>query len=443
MLNWSYCVLCVRPGCGTLRHGNCKEYPLKPSRGFERQLTNVTWVMTTATVRRVTLALATTTLAGGVAAFVAAAYFARQVVVPKKTRREDLPIRRVFRDADGSLLIEFPVSPQTTAPGRYSLWFAGGTGHACIGPVTAEDPEAGTVTRVVERVDAGDLTAAKAGIWSGYVFSSPDQLGLPYSDVSIPVEHGVAPAWKFVPTGNPRASDIWAIHIHGMGGTKAGALRGVPVASSLGFTSLVVSFRNDGQAPPSPDARYMLGQTEWRDVDAAVKFAVAEGARRIVLFGWSLGGSIALRLADLSDSAGSISGLVLDAPVIDWTRTLRSNAQASGLPGPIASLGLRILQGMSFRWVTGLAEPIDFASSDWLGRPSKFSKPVLLLHGEGDPSTPFEVSRLAADLRPDLIQLIPFHVHGHSQEWNMDVDLWEGAVVQWLWGQWDPLVCDS
>lgn len=388
--------------------------------------------MTTATVRRVTLALATTALAGGVAAFVAAAYFARQVVVPKRTRREDLPIRRVFRDADGSLLIDLPASPETTAPGRYSLWFAGGAGHACIGPVTAEDSEAGTVTRVVERVDSGDLTAARAGIWSGYVFSSPDQLGLPYSDVSIPVENGVAPAWKFLPTENPGAPDTWAIHIHGMGGTRAGALRGVPVASSLGFTSLVVSFRNDGEAPASPDGHYMLGQTEWLDVDAAVKFAVAEGACRIVLFGWSLGGSIALRLADLSEYAGSVSGLVLDAPVLDWSRTLRSNAKASGLPGAIASLGLLMLENKAFRWVTGLEEPVDFGTLDWVRRVSELKKPILLLHGEHDPSTPFEVSRHIADVRPDLIEPVPFDVEGHSQEWNVDVDLWEGAVRQWI-----------
>lgn len=400
---------------------------------------NVWGVGTTTPIRKVTLGLATAVAVGGIAAAVAAVYFARQVVVPKRTRNEDLLIRRVFRDPDGSLLIDLPASPQTTAPGRYSLWFADGSGHACIGPVKATDVEPGTVTRVVERVDAGDLTAARAGIWSGYVFSRPEQLGLPYSDVDIAVENGVAPAWKFEPAENSGASETWAVHIHGMGGTRAGALRGVPVASRLGYTSLVVSFRNDGEAPASADDRYMLGQTEWLDVEAAVKFALGEGAKRIMLFGWSLGGSIAVRLAHLSDYAGSISGLVLVAPVLDWTRTLRSSARASGLPGPIAALGLRILQGKAFRWVTGLAEPIDFPSLNWLGRASELKKPMLLLHGEGDPSTPFEVSRLAAHQRPDLIRLVTFHVHGHSQEWNVDVDLWEGAVTQWLPGQGDPL----
>lgn len=372
-------------------------------------------------------------VAGGVAAFAGAAYFAREVVVPKTTRKEDLRIRRVFYD-DGELHIDLPASPQTTASGRYSLWFAAGSGHACIGRVTGMDTEAGTVTRVVERVDAGDLTVALAGIWSGYVFSKPDQLDLPHSEVHIPIEHGLASAWMFPPTNPSGPSTKWAIHIHGMGGSRAGALRGVPVACRLGYTSLVVSLRNDREGPASTDARYMLGQTEWLDVEEAVKFAISEGAQEILLFGWSLGGSIALRLADLSEYSGYISGLVLDAPVFDWTRTLTTNARASGLPGPIASLGLLLMQSRAFGWVTGLEEPLDFRSLDWVARASKLHKPILLLHGRGDLSTPFEASELAAKLRPDLIQLVPFEVEGHSQEWNVDAEKWESAVASWILG---------
>ena len=62
---------------------------------------------------------------------------------------------------------------------------------------------AGTVSRRVERVDSGDLGTAKAGIWSGYVYPTPEPLGLPYSDVQIPVENGMAPAWKFTPSRRP------------------------------------------------------------------------------------------------------------------------------------------------------------------------------------------------------------------------------------------------
>jgi pimeloyl-ACP methyl ester carboxylesterase len=368
----------------------------------------------------------------GAAAFLAAAYFAREVVVPKTLRKEDLEIRRVFQETDETLSVELPAAARTTAPGHYSIWFANGTGHACIGEVVSSDDAAGTVTRRVERIDSGDLRTAKAGIWSGYVYATPEPLGLPYSDVEIPVENGMAPAWKFTPTQVSGESSTWAIHIHGLGGSKAGALRGVPVAVRLGYTSLVVSFRNDRDSPASADGRYHLGQTEWHDVEAAVSYAVGQGARQIVLFGWSLGASIALQLAASSEYRPLISRLVLNAPVIDWGSTLMANARSSGLPGWVARLGLQMLGSSDTRWITGLDAPLDFQALDFLARADEFSVPVLVIHNEGDRSTPFAISREFVSRRPELATLLTFPSAEHTQEWNSDPDGWDAAVEGWF-----------
>ncbi|WLQ05687.1 alpha/beta hydrolase [Arthrobacter oryzae] len=368
----------------------------------------------------------------GTAAFLAAAYFAREVVVPKPGRKEDLQIRRVFHDADETLMVELAASARTTAPGRYSIWFANGTGHACIGEVVASDDAARTVTRRVERVDSGDLVTAKAGIWSGYVYATPEPLGLPYSDVQIPVENGMAPAWKFPPTQPSGDSSTWAIHIHGLGGSKAGALRGVPVADRLGYTSLVVSFRNDRDAPASADGRYHLGQTEWHDVEAAVSYAVGQGARQIVLFGWSLGASIALQLAASSEFRDRISRLVLNAPVVDWSSTLLANARSGGLPGWVARLGLQMLSSSRMRWIPGLDAPLSFPTLDFLARADELRVPILVIHNDGDRSTPFAISREFVSRRHELATLVTFPSAEHTQEWNSDPDGWDAAVENWL-----------
>ncbi|MGJ0383711.1 alpha/beta hydrolase family protein [Paenarthrobacter nicotinovorans] len=293
-------------------------------------------------------------------------------------------------------------------------------------------PDRGSVTRLVERVDSGQLERATAGIWSGYVYSDPHQLGLPYRDVEIAVEGGLAPAWRFDSSEAANAAGTWAIHIHGMGGRRAGTLRGIPVARRLGLTSLVVSFRNDGDGPPSSDGRYRLGETEWRDVETAINYAVAEGAARIVIFGWSLGAAIALQTAALSAHAPRIVGMVLDAPVFDWRTTLRVNAQAAGLPRSVFRLGFIVLQTKALRWVTGLAEPINFEAMDWLSRAAELQQPILVLHGKKDDTTPFEASRQAATLRPDLVRLVEFESEGHSLEWNADPSKWEHLVEDWL-----------
>jgi pimeloyl-ACP methyl ester carboxylesterase len=383
-------------------------------------------------MRSAAAAVATSSGIVGAASLLAAAYFARQVVVPKTRRKEDLQIRRVFHDDDATLMVELPVSARTTAPGRYSIWFSNGTGHACIGEVVSSDDAAGTVTRLVERVDSGDLRTARAGIWSGYVYPTPEPLGLPYSEVQIPVENGMAPAWKFTPTQPSGDSSTWAIHIHGLGGSKAGALRGVPVANRLGYTSLVVSLRNDRDSPASSDGRYHLGQTEWHDVEAAVSYAVGQRARHIVLFGWSLGASIALQLAASSEIRDRISRLVLNAPVIDWSSTLVANARSSMLPGWVARLGLQMLGSSGTRWITGLDAPLDFPSLDFLARANELSVPLLVIHNEGDRSTPFAISREFVTRRPDLATLLTFPSAEHTQEWKSDPDGWDAAVENWL-----------
>lgn len=366
------------------------------------------------------------------ATFFAAAYFAQQVVVPKKRRREDLPIRRVFRDANEALMVELPASARTTAPGRYSIWFDNGTGHACIGEVASIDASGETVIRLVERVDSGDLKSARTGIWSGYVYPTPRPLGLSYTDVEIPVENGTAPAWQFIPADGSKDSDTWALHVHGLGGTKAGALRGVPVADRLGYTSLVVSFRNDGQAPASADSRYHLGQSEWRDVEAAMSYAVGQGARKIVLFGWSLGASIALHLAASSEFRDRISRLVLNAPVVDWSSTLVANARSSRLPGWVARLGLQMLGSSGARWITGMDAPLNFHTLDFLARADELDVPILVIHSEADRSTPFAFSSKFAARRPDLTTLLSFPSVEHTQEWNSDPEQWHAAVFSWL-----------
>ena len=77
--------------------------------------------MPTATSRRairVGVLAASGALLAGVAG---AAYFARQVVLPKYSRREDLDVRAVHTDGGGSLKIELSATEQTRAQGRYSL----------------------------------------------------------------------------------------------------------------------------------------------------------------------------------------------------------------------------------------------------------------------------------------------------------------------------------
>lgn len=108
---------------------------------------------------------------------------------------------------------------------------------------------------------------------------------------------------------------------------------------------LDLAYRGDAGAPRSPDGLGHLGDSEWRDLDAAIRYAVRYGAERVILYGWSTGASMALRAAADSTLTARISGLVLDSPVLDWESTLRALASARRVPAALMPLAVRAAQG--------------------------------------------------------------------------------------------------
>ena len=117
----------------------------------------------------------------------------------------------------------------------------------------------------------------------------------------------------------------------------------MPVLHRLGFPMLVPTYRNDLGAPPSPDHRSHLGQTEWRDVASAVDYAMAHGAHGVVLVGWSLGGTLAEFVAHDPAHTSEVKGLILDSPLLDWQATIDYSTSQHHLPGLFTGLVLRFL----------------------------------------------------------------------------------------------------
>ena len=75
-----------------------------------------------------------------------------------------------------------------------------------------------------------------------------------------------------------------------------------------------------------------MGQTEWRDLGAAARYAFAHGARHLILVGYSMGGAIVSQFMERSPLAPRVAGLVLDAPALDWKEILSFNATRMGFP---------------------------------------------------------------------------------------------------------------
>lgn len=233
---------------------------------------------------------------------------ARRLTAPVGPRNFDLTIRDVEVDGDRRLLV-LDRTRETAARGVYNLWFDTGEWVRVSDEVL--DRGSDQIARVVTDAMHGFLPCVGDRFsWSGIYFANPADAGLSATDVSIYTVAGVAPAWLI--EGEEDCS-TWAIHIHGLWSTRAGTLRGAQVAAEMGHTSLVISYRNDGEGPRFGTGRSMLGFTEAEDAVAAVDYAIQNGAQRIVLFGWSMGAAIAVRVASRARERGVIVGLILDS----------------------------------------------------------------------------------------------------------------------------------
>lgn len=363
--------------------------------------------------------------AAAVAAAAVSVIVARKVLVPPSRREEDVVIRSVDLEAQ---LIVLEATPDSRLPGEYSFWFSRESGHARVGEIVATTPT--TVTRRILGVDSGDLEAARRGRLTGWFYLTPADLDVPFEDVVIETPLGEAPAW-LIPAGG-ETSDRWAIHVHGRAVRRPETLRAVPIFREAGFTSLVVSYRNDGEAPRSDDFRYALGDREWLDVDAAMRFAVTNGATQIVLVGWSMGGATVLQALTRSAVGDRVIGVILESPVVDWIAALDFQVKLRRLPMFVRSFVVQLFKSRWGRVFTGLAEPLDVDRLDFVTRAKELDRPVLILHSDDDGFVPSTASRALAIARPDIVSYEAFEVARHTKLWNYDRGRWEGAIRDWL-----------
>jgi pimeloyl-ACP methyl ester carboxylesterase len=296
------------------------------------------------------------------------------------------------------------------------LSFVWPLGHAQLGPVTAIDRA--TVVREVTEVTRGSLQTGIRGYSSSYVYEGDPRSarGIDYQDVSVPSALGPMPAWFL-----PGPSDVWVIAVHGRAAPRGEALRILPALAD--HPTLVITYRNDEGAPAGPDRLFHLGDTEWQDTLAAIRYAKASGARGVILYGWSMGGGIALMTLRRWAHEGFVRGLILDCPVIDWTATLQHSARGLNIPSAWTWTALRMIERRL---------RLRLPSLDHRPYASRLDVPTLMIVDHDDATVAPAPSMEFASSRSDLVTLYETHGAGHCRSWNLDPAGYESAVKSFL-----------
>ncbi len=200
----------------------------------------------------------------------------------------------------------------------------------------------------------------------------PRDFGLPWEDVEFTSRDGVKLRGWFIPPPPPATSAV--IFCHGHGGNKDPDLIYVPWFFECSIPVLLFDFRNHGL---SDGTLTSMGFYEREDLLGAVDYLVSRGFTRIGLFGFSMGGAIAIATAPLSEQ---IVCVVADSPFAQLQPTLVMGMCARGFPRWFAKVFVRLISWMGARRLK-----CDPREADPVRAVQHFGqRPLLVILGEHD-----------------------------------------------------------
>jgi pimeloyl-ACP methyl ester carboxylesterase len=336
-----------------------------------------------------------------------------------KLKRDDDPLDlRVAGLVDGRVRLELATDDESRdwkSGGIFGLEWPGGYGQ--VGEIKAISD--GHVEREFFPLK-GTLGVGDAVRLDSFALPEDPQVahGIAFEDVTFASELGELPAW-FV----QGSSDTWAIFVHGKGANRREALRMLPTVVDAGLSALVITYRNDEGVPENDDGHYRYGATEWKDLKAAVDYAVDRGSKRLVLVGYSMGGAIVTNYMLQSPPGELVLGAIMDSPALNLGAIIEQESRTRGVPGLVARLG---------RMAIGWRSNLEWRALNYLSRADELGVPVLLFHGDRDKTVFVETSDAFAEVRSDIVTYVRATDVDHVRSWNADGAKYEAEVREFL-----------
>lgn len=236
------------------------------------------------------------------------------------------------------------------------------------------------------------------------VVYTPDELGMDFEDVVFKTDDDLSLNGWYIPAEN---SQLTVLFCHGNGGNIMHRLDSINIFYNLGLNCFVFDYRGYGssEGKPGEEGTYL-------DVKAAYEWLTKEkgiSPNDIIIFGRSLGGSIATQLASKVRSR---------ALIIESTFT------------SYVDIGRKFYPYMPVRWFARFSyRTIDYIRD--------VRCPVMIIHSKSDDVVPFEFGLElyeAANEPKEFVEIIGSHNDGF---------LVSGEVYKKSWTKWLQFLKES
>ncbi|MGD0572761.1 MAG: alpha/beta hydrolase [Sedimentisphaerales bacterium] len=227
---------------------------------------------------------------------------------------------------------------------------------------------------------------------------TPAEIGLDFEEVYFKTGDRLRLHGWFVPAPN---AQFTVLYCHGNGGNMMYFLETVNFLNSLGLNCFVFDYRGYGesQGAPSENGTYL-------DARAAYRWLTKKKGvtpQQIILFGWSLGGSIAAYLATKFKSAA----LVIESAFTSYP-----------------AIGRKFYPYMPVKWFARF----DYPTIDYV---RKVTCPVLVIHSRNDEIIPFEFGLEIYDAANDPKKIVEIFGR-HNDGLLVSGETYKKAWTDWL-----------
>ena len=232
---------------------------------------------------------------------------------------------------------------------------------------------------------------------------TPGSVGLEYEDVFISTSDGVTLHGWFVPAD----SDLTLVWFHGNAGNVSHRVGNIALLHErVDVNIFIFDYRGYGHSESSPSERGL-----YLDAEAALEYLrlrTGASADKLVLFGRSLGGAVAVEMAARHDARAVI--------VESAFTSVRAMARRSS---PVFS---RIVP----------AGALVRARYDTLSRMKDVRAPILLIHGDADRTVPVDMASELYDAAPDPRSLYIIQGAAHNDTFTVGGNAYFGTLKRFL-----------